>query len=90
MTDAIDFCNSAPTPLGSAAVASQPPAPPLPENWEWAGTAELCGWLGIDVRALYHLRNKRLAPVGHRVGKEIRYRRADVEKWLRTRRTESA
>jgi predicted DNA-binding transcriptional regulator AlpA len=57
----------------------------LAADWEWASSSELAQWLGIGVPALAYLRQKKEAPRGHRVGKEIRYRRGDVERWLATR-----
>lgn len=93
MADSTDFYNSAAPAdadrLTSSAVVSRPAAEPLPEDWKWASTAELCGWLGIDVRTMYYWRSKRMAPVGHQIAKEIRYRRRDVEAWLESRQTES-
>jgi predicted DNA-binding transcriptional regulator AlpA len=60
-------------------------SPALPDDWKWASTEELCGWLGIDVRSMYWLRSVKKAPRGYRVGKGIRYRRGDVETWLASR-----
>jgi predicted DNA-binding transcriptional regulator AlpA len=94
MADQTDFYNSAApadvAALTSSAVASRPAAGPLPEDWTWASTAELCAWLGIDVRTMYYWRSKRMAPVGHQIAREIRYRRSDIEVWLKSRQTESA
>lgn len=52
---------------------------------EWSSSEELAAWLGITVRALYWMRESSKGPHGHRIGAGIRYRRGDVEKWLRTR-----
>jgi hypothetical protein len=52
---------------------------------EWSTTAELCAWLGIDVRTMYWLRSTGQGPRGHRVGKESKFRARDVELWLATR-----
>jgi len=61
--------------------AAAPPAP----DWEWLDSEQLAFWLGLDVRALYKLRSSKQAPRAHRVGKTLRFRRRDVESWLRTR-----
>jgi predicted DNA-binding transcriptional regulator AlpA len=67
-----------------AALAKDPL--PLPPDWEWATAKQLAAWLGLgDARAVYWLRSTGQAPRGHRVGKETRFRRRDVEQWLATR-----
>ena len=43
---------------------------------------ELADYLGVPVATLYQWRTKRYGPVGLRIGKHIRYRRVDVERWL--------
>jgi len=43
---------------------------------------ELAEYLGVPVATLYQWRTKRYGPVGLRVGKHIRYRRQEVERWL--------
>jgi predicted DNA-binding transcriptional regulator AlpA len=87
MAPDIDSYNSA-SALGDAAEAAAilaTPPPVLPTNWEWTDTDGLCGWIGITPRQLYHLRAKREGPLAHRVGKQLRFRRADVESWLKSR-----
>lgn len=85
MAPDIDSHNST-APLGaSVSLESRPPLPPLPANWEWTDTDGLCGWIGITPRQFYHLRAKRQGPLAHRVGKQLRFRRSDVESWLRSR-----
>ena len=81
MTDTADLYNS-----GSAILPDAPA--PLAENWEWCSTAQLCAWLGIEPRTMYHYRSKGIAPVGHRIAKETRFRRRDVESWLRSRQVD--
>jgi predicted DNA-binding transcriptional regulator AlpA len=51
---------------------------------------DLAKFLGVPVATLYQWRTKRYGPVGLRVGKHIRYRPADVERWLATLRHEVA
>jgi excisionase family DNA binding protein len=42
----------------------------------------LAEYLGVPVQTVYQWRTKRYGPRGLRVGKHIRYRPADVERWL--------
>lgn len=50
-------------------------------------TNELAKWLGISERAIERWREGKVSggPPYVRVGKVVRYRRADVEKWLQER-----
>ena len=43
---------------------------------------ELANFLGIPVKTIYQWRTLSRGPRGIRVGKHLRYRRADVETWL--------
>ena len=43
---------------------------------------QLADYLGVPVATLYQWRTKRYGPVGLRIGKHIRYRREDVDRWL--------
>lgn len=43
---------------------------------------ELAEFLGVPPTTLYAWRQKRTGPRASRVGKHLRYRRSDVEKWL--------
>jgi len=45
-------------------------------------TSELAAYLGVNVQAIYDLRNDGRGPSGFRVGREIRYRVSDVLGWL--------
>ena len=45
-------------------------------------TSELAEYLGVQTQAIYDLRNDGRGPAGFRVGREIRYRISDVERWL--------
>lgn len=51
---------------------------------------DLADYLGVPVPTLYQWRSKRYGPIGLRVGKHIRYRPADVERWLTSLRREVA
>ena len=46
---------------------------------------ELADYLGVPVATLYQWRHRREGPPGFRVGRYIRYRRNDVEQWIRDR-----
>ena len=48
-------------------------------------TEELARWLGVDVKAIYWLNYTGQAPKRHKIGRGNKYRRRDVEAWLRTR-----
>lgn len=43
---------------------------------------ELAEYLGVPVTTLYQWRYRREGPPGFRVGRHVRYRRADVEDWI--------
>jgi len=43
---------------------------------------ELAAYLGVPVTTLYQWRYRREGPPGFRVGRHIRYRWSDVEKWI--------
>ena len=48
-------------------------------------TLELSEMLGIPIETLYGWRHRGEGPVGYRVGRHVRYRRAEVETWLKGR-----
>lgn len=50
---------------------------------------EVADYLQVPVQTLYHWRYKRTGPKGVRVGRFVRYHRADVEAWLRARTASS-
>lgn len=45
-------------------------------------TEEVAAYLGVPVATIYAWRVKGLGPRAARVGKFLRYRAADVERWL--------
>ncbi len=47
---------------------------------------ELAAYLGVPVATIYRWRYTRDGPVGYRVGRHVRYRLADIERWLETQR----
>jgi excisionase family DNA binding protein len=48
---------------------------------------EVAGYLQVPVATLYAWRTKGTGPLAIRVGKHLRYRRADVDAWLEERAT---
>lgn len=43
---------------------------------------EVAEYLGVPVRTVYSWRQTGAGPRGFRVGRHVRYRRADVDAWL--------
>jgi excisionase family DNA binding protein len=43
---------------------------------------ELARYLGVPAGTLYQWRYRREGPPGFRVGRHLRYRRSDVQKWI--------
>jgi excisionase family DNA binding protein len=46
------------------------------------GIKELADYLGIPEQTIYQWRAKGYGPVGRRIGKYIRFRPEDVERWV--------
>ncbi len=46
---------------------------------------ELADYLGVPVATLYQWRYRREGPPGFRVGRYLRYRRSDIERWIEDR-----
>lgn len=49
---------------------------------EMLSPADLAALVGVPVRTVYAWRQAGEDPPGYRVGKHVRYRRAEVERWL--------
>jgi excisionase family DNA binding protein len=49
---------------------------------------DLSEMLGVPIHTLYRWRHKGEGPVGYRIGRHVKYRRATVEAWLETRTDE--
>jgi len=45
------------------------------------GVADVAEYLGVPEQTLYQWRTKGYGPPGRRVGKYVRYHRAEVEQW---------
>ena len=43
---------------------------------------ELAEYLGVPVATLYQWRHRREGPPGFRVGRHVRYRWSDIQKWI--------
>lgn len=46
-------------------------------------TSELATFLGVPVATIYAWRQKGCGPKGIRIGRHVRYRKEDVDTWLR-------
>ena len=46
---------------------------------------EVAAFLGVPLRTIYQWRSRHAGPRGYRVGRHIRYRLDDVERWLADR-----
>lgn len=49
------------------------------------GPDEVAAFLGVPLRTIYRWRSRREGPRGYRVGRHVRYRLDDVERWLEDR-----
>jgi excisionase family DNA binding protein len=47
---------------------------------------ELAEYLGVPLATVYRWRYLAEGPMGFRIGRHVRYRRADVEAWVESRR----
>jgi excisionase family DNA binding protein len=46
---------------------------------------ELAEYLGVPVATIYAWRHRRQGPAGFRVGRHVRFRWSDVERWIEDR-----
>lgn len=49
---------------------------------------EVAEWLGVPVGTIYAWRYRSTGPASYKVGRHVRFRREDVERWLEDQRTE--
>lgn len=49
---------------------------------EWMSPVELANWLGIPVGTLYQWRHRGTGPPALKLGRHLRYRRSETERWL--------
>jgi excisionase family DNA binding protein len=57
----------------------------VPNN-DWQSPEELATEFELPLATIYRWRSERKGPVGHKLGRHVRYRRSDVEAWLRHQR----
>ena len=57
---------------------------------EWSSAKELAAWLGIPLTTLYWMNTQGNAPVRHHIGGKLRYRRRNIEAWLKSREVAEA
>jgi excisionase family DNA binding protein len=50
---------------------------------------EVAAFLGVPLQTIYRWRYRHEGPLGYRVGRHVRYRVVDVERWLEERRDAS-
>ncbi len=50
---------------------------------EWLTAEEVAEYLRVPLGTLYVWRTRKRGPAALRIGKHLRYRRVDVERWLR-------
>jgi excisionase family DNA binding protein len=50
------------------------------------GSNELADYLGVPIKTIYEWRYLGVGPPGYRIGRHVRYRLTDVERWLETKR----
>jgi excisionase family DNA binding protein len=53
---------------------------------EWLTVDELAEWFGVEKHVIYWMNQTGAAPPRYRIGRELRYRRSEVEQWLAERR----
>jgi excisionase family DNA binding protein len=50
---------------------------------------EVAAFLGVPLQTIYRWRYRHEGPLGYRVGRHVRYRVVDIERWLEERRDAS-
>jgi len=55
------------------------------EEREWLSIEDFARELGVPIATVYAWRHKGTGPRGIKVGRHVRYRRRDVERWLESR-----
>lgn len=48
--------------------------------------AELADYLGVPIATVYRWRYQRQGPLGYRIGRHVRFRSSDVQRWLERQR----
>jgi excisionase family DNA binding protein len=52
---------------------------------QWQSLRDLAEEFDTPISTLYNLRSAGKGPRGYRIGRELRFRRSDVEEWLASR-----
>lgn len=60
------------------------------ESSEWFTVPQLARWLKVSRQVLYKWNHEGTGPAYSKVGSMVRYRRSDVEAWLKARRVEAS
>lgn len=55
-----------------------------PRADEWMTVSELAEWLKVPKPTIYAMNTQGTGPRRHKIGKQVRYRMRDIEKWLDT------
>jgi excisionase family DNA binding protein len=55
------------------------------ESFDQLLTVDLADYLGVPVATIYAWRYRRQGPPGFRVGRHLRFRWSDVERWISDR-----
>lgn len=55
------------------------------DEQQWLGIGQLAAELGVPQSTVYAWRHKGSGPRGYRLGRAVRFRRADIEVWLAER-----
>jgi len=71
--------------LAQNGVRHEPSVPSSEEASEWLTLADLAAWLKVGKTIAYQLVSSREIP-SYRIGRSIRVRRKDVERWLERNR----
>ncbi len=50
--------------------------------------SEVAAYLGLSPGSIYNLRHGGHGPEGYKVGRQLRFRRSEIEAWLEQRRDE--
>jgi excisionase family DNA binding protein len=51
---------------------------------------DLADYLGVSVATIYAWRYRQLGPPGFRIGKHLRFRWSDIERWIEDRITQTS
>lgn len=61
----------------------------ITDTSEWLSPDQLASWLGVPTRTVYDWLQRDQAPRSYKIGRHRRFRRADVERWLAERASDS-